>query len=113
MHHLFNVVTNQKNIPDAVLIRAIKPFEGIDEIIRRRKLKQNVPLHAICPGPGTVSQALGIRTSHNGENLVGNKIWIEDRGIKITEKNIIKNPRIGVDYAGSDALLPYRFTINV
>lgn len=113
MHHLFNVVTNQKDVPHAVLIRAVKPFEGIDKIICRRKLKQDAPLHKICAGPGMVSQGLGIRTAHTGENLLGNKIWIEERGIKIPETDIIISPRIGVDYAGADALLPYRFTTTV
>lgn len=107
MHHLFNVVTNEKNIPHAVLIRAVKPFTGTKIILKRRKGNE------FCPGPGTVSQALGIRTYHTGESLLGNKIWIEDRKIKILKSDITKNPRIGVDYAGADALLPYRFTAKI
>lgn len=112
MYHLFNVVTNKKDIPDAVLIRAIKPFEGIKKIMQRRGMNEK-KLEKICNGPGKVSQALGIKVSHTGENLLGNKIWIEDRGIKIPKNHIIKSPRIGVEYAGNDALLPYRFTIKI
>ena len=111
IHHLFNVVTNQKDIPHAVLVRAIKPLEGIETILKRRKKKMLNP--AICGGPGTVSQGLGIKTAHTGISLIGKTIWIEDQGIKTKEKDIIKNPRIGVDYAGADALLPYRFTIDL
>jgi DNA-3-methyladenine glycosylase len=111
IHHLFNVVTNRKNIPHAVLIRAIGPFIGTEVILKRRgKVKLN---EKICSGPGTVSEGLGIKVSHAGTDLRGSVIWIEDKGIKIQERKIIKNPRIGVDYAGADALLPYRFTIEI
>src|ERR1035437_3052803 len=105
IHHLFNVVTNAENIPHAVLIRAIQPCKGVVTILRRRnKMKL---YDKICNGPGTVSQALGITTSHTLQDLLGKSIWIEDQGIKVLEKDIIKNPRIGVDYAGADSLLPY------
>ena len=111
IHHLFNVVTNQKDIPHAVLIRAIKPFDGTRLILKRRK--KEVLDSRICGGPGIVAQGLGIRTSHTGETLLGNKIWIEERGIKISNQDITKSPRIGVDYAGADALLPYRFVAKL
>ena len=110
IHHLFNVVTNQKDIPHAVLIRALKPIEGMHVILKRRKQKEIS--NKLSSGPGTLSQALGIQTSHSGENLLGNKIWIEDRGINFPDIEIIKSPRIGVDYAGADALLPYRFYVK-
>ena len=111
IHHLFNVVTNAENIPHAVLIRAIQPCKGVAAILRRRNKKKLDD--KICNGPGTVSQALGITTSHTLKDLLGKSIWIEDQGIKVLEKDIIKNPRIGVDYAGADALLPYRFTVKI
>ena len=107
IHHLFNVVTNKKDIPHAVLIRAVSPEKGIETILKRRK--QNRLHRKIAVGPGTVSQALGIHTGHSGENLLGSKIWIEDRGITMKEKEVIAGKRVGVDYAGKDALLPYRF----
>ncbi len=111
IHHLFNVVTNVKDTPHAVLIRAIKPLEGIDLILKRRKV---LKIHSkITSGPGTVSQALGILTKHNGLDLTGNQIWIEDKGVKILKNEIISSPRIGVDYAGEDAKLPYRFNVNL
>ena len=50
---------------------------------------------------------------HNGLLLQENTIWIEDAGIKIVPKDIITTPRIGVDYAGEDALLPYRFVVSL
>lgn len=110
IHHLFNVVTNKKNEPHAILIRAIKPTEGIDIILKRRNQKR-ISANT-SGGPGTVSQSLGIMTLHTGTDLTGNKIWIEDHGIKIRKNQIVSAPRIGVDYAGKDALLPYRFTLS-
>ena len=122
IHHLFNVVTNYKNVPHAVLIRAIKPVEGLKTILLRRNLSaegdivsfvQNDKKNKIAGGPGTVSQALGIKTEHSGSDLTGNKIWIEDKGIKILKKDILSGPRVGVDYAEEDAKLPYRFIIKL
>jgi len=111
MHHLFNVVTNEKNIPHAVLIRAVKPLKGTETILVRRNQKE---MNAkICCGPGTVAQGLGIKTSHTGTDLLGKNIWIEDLKIKIQKQHIIKSPRIGVSYAGADALLPYRFISEI
>jgi DNA-3-methyladenine glycosylase len=107
IHSLFNVVTNQKDIPNAVLIRAIKPVEGIPLMLKRRnKFSADKSLAA---GPGTLSQALGIHYLHSGTSLSGKNIWIEDRKIIPAPGSILVTPRIGVDYAGEDAKLPYRF----
>ncbi|HET6991451.1 MAG TPA: DNA-3-methyladenine glycosylase [Bacteroidia bacterium] len=110
IHHLFNIVTNKKGIPHAILIRAIQPDEGIEIMMKRRK--KNKIDKTFSGGPGTVSQALGIHVRHSGKNLLDQEIWVEETGIKIPEKEIIAGPRIGVDYAGEDAKLPYRFLIN-
>ncbi|MDF2455185.1 MAG: DNA-3-methyladenine glycosylase [Cytophagaceae bacterium] len=106
IHHLFNIVTHAKDIPHAILIRAIYPTVGIEEIVQRRgvKLSKN-----FCVGPGKVSQALGINLLHNNLSLTGKEIWLQDDGIKINPNDIHVGPRIGVDYAGEDAKLPYRF----
>ncbi|MBK9731394.1 MAG: DNA-3-methyladenine glycosylase [Chitinophagaceae bacterium] len=110
IHHLFNVVTNQLNIPHAILIRAIEPVEGIATMMeRRKKLKLDFTLTA---GPGAVSQALGISTAYTGSSLLSRSIWLEDRGIKIAPRKIIAGPRIGVEYAGEDSMRPYRFYIT-
>mgnify|MGYP001221128934 FL=1 len=110
IHHLFNIVTHQKDIPHAILIRAIEPMEGIEHMLKRRnKAKADFSL---TRGPGSLSQALGIRTVHSGILLQTSGIIIaEDEGTR--KKGIIEvSTRIGVDYAGSDALLPYRFSLK-
>ena len=108
VHSLFNIVTNKKEIPHAVLIRGILPVEGLD-IMKIRTMRPVLEKGA-GSGPGKVSKLLGIHYSHTGTDLLGDKIWLEDRGI-ITGNDIIAGTRIGVGYAGEDALLPYRFRI--
>ncbi|MFI5334625.1 MAG: DNA-3-methyladenine glycosylase, partial [Chlamydiales bacterium] len=61
---------------------------------------------------GTVTQALGITRAYYGLSLSSSKIWVEDRAIKIPAKKIEITPRIGVDYAQEDALLPWRFLLS-
>lgn len=111
IHSLFNVVTNKNGIPHAVLIRGIKPIEGIETILKRRgknKIDKN-----ICMGPGKLSQALGIKTEYSGISLCENTIWIEDSDLSINENDISLGKRIGVDYAKEDADLLYRFTLKI
>jgi DNA-3-methyladenine glycosylase len=55
---------------------------------------------------------LGIHYSHSGLSLEGDKIWLEDRGLKIVPEEILAGPRVGVDYAGEDAKRPNRFRIT-
>ncbi len=110
IHHLFNVVTNAKDIPHAILIRALEPADGIDIMLKRRKFKTVKP--PLTTGPGSLSQALGIHTNMSGENLLGSKIWIEDRGIALAKHEIVESKRVGVKYSGVDAHRLYRFMIK-
>lgn len=110
IHSLFNVVTGPKDFASAVLIRAIEPKEGIDVILKRRKAKKLES--KISAGPGALTQALGITLKHDRLDLCGEKIWIEDRGIKIRKTNILESPRVGVHYAGEDAKLNWRFRVK-
>lgn len=109
IHRLFNIVTNAADIPHAILVRAIYPGIGIEEILRRRGVK---PSPTLCIGPGKVSQALGIDLMHNNLSLNGKVIWIQDDHVNINPKDIQVGPRIGVDYAAEDAKLPYRFWVG-
>ncbi len=109
IHHLFNVVTHEEGTPHAVLIRAIEPVDGLDIMLQRRKMSKLTP--ALTAGPGALSQALGINTAMTGLSLFGNSVYIEERPV-IPDTNIVAATRIGVNYAGDDALLPYRFYIK-
>jgi len=110
IHHLFNVVTNKKDIPHAILIRALEPVKGID-IMLERTGKEKLD-HTLTRGPGNVSKAMGIFTRHTGESLLGKTMFIAEDDFVLSEKDIAASPRIGVDYAGEDAKLPYRFFIK-
>ncbi len=110
IHHLFNVVTNAKDVPHAILIRAIEPLRGIDAMLMRTHKKK--PDFTLTRGPGNVSKALGITTMHSGSDLRQRNIWIADDGYILPESQIVASPRIGVDYAAEDSLLPYRFYVR-
>jgi DNA-3-methyladenine glycosylase len=66
----------------------------------------------LTKGPGNVSKALGLSRHHSGEDLSGGMVFIGDDGFRFSKKDIIASPRIGVDYAGEDAKLPYRFFVK-
>ena len=109
MHHLFNVVTNKQNIPDAVLIRAVEPLQGIDIMLQRTgKIKLD---NTLTKGPGNVGKAMGISKDHSGIHLSGNKIFIGEDDWEI-DNTIGESKRIGVESAGLAALYPYRFFIK-
>lgn len=110
IHHLFNIVTNKAGVPNAVLVRAVEPVTGIaDMLLRTGKHKLD---YTLTRGPGNVSKALGINTLHTGTNLLGEEIYLLDDVKLYFEGEIAASPRIGVDYAGEDALLPYRFYVK-
>ncbi|RYE23279.1 MAG: DNA-3-methyladenine glycosylase [Sphingobacteriales bacterium] len=110
IHHLFNVVTNKKDTPHAVLIRGVEPVDGIADMLLRRGKEKMQP--SLTAGPGALSVALGIRTGHTGLSLAGNTIWLEDKGVKVAKKDIVTGTRVGVAYAAEDAMLPYRFSVR-
>ncbi len=110
MYHLFNIVTNAEGVPDAVLIRAVEPAEGVEIMLKRRKIKKID--YKLTAGPGRLTRALGITVAHTGVPLNEAPIWLEDRRVAVRDDDITAGPRIGVDYAGSHAELPWRFWIR-
>jgi len=111
IHHLFNVVTNVEGVPHAVLIRAGTPLEGVDVMLARRQ-KAAIDKQ-LLGGPGSLAKAMGITTALTGRDLQGDGIWIEDHEISVAPQAISASPRVGVDYAGEDAKLPYRFRAKI
>lgn len=110
IHHLFNVVTNDRGTPHAVLVRGIEPVEGVEIMMHR--MSKNVFNQSVGRGPGNVAKALGINTAHTGLSLLGDEIFITENEEKMPEPDIVESARIGVDYAAEDALLPYRFYLK-
>jgi len=110
MYPLFNIVTNEENIPHAILIRAIQPTHGIATMLRRRR-KTKLD-RSVAGGPGVLCLALGIGLIHNGENLSNGRIWLEKRNSDLEPGQIKASHRIGVEYAGAHARRPWRFRIK-
>ena len=102
MHICTNVVANAENVPEAVLIRALEPIDGV-ELMRTRRGKKN--LRELCSGPGKLSKALGITKNFYGADLCGDEIFIEDG----ENLRVETTKRINVDYAGAAANFLWRF----
>lgn len=109
MYHCVNIVTEKKDFPSAVLLRAVEPAEGIAVMEKRRKTKKET---ALCSGPGKLCQAFGITRKMNGETISGAAIWIEDRGMKVGADDVVRTTRVAVDYAGPCKEYPWRFYIK-
>ncbi|MFH0969745.1 MAG: DNA-3-methyladenine glycosylase [Patescibacteria group bacterium] len=99
-YYCLNIVTETKDYPSAVLIRALEPLDGIKEIKKNRKTDNVANLTS---GPGKLCQALKIDKSFNATSAIAknSKLYIEDKSIKISPRSIAKAKRIGVDYAGA------------
>lgn len=110
MHQMLNIVTNKKDVPDAILIRAIQPLHGIETMIERTG-KRNSD-YSITRGPGNVGKALGIAKHQSGISVLEKEIYVMDDGFKLSNDEIGLSKRIGVESAGADALLPYRFYVR-
>ena len=110
MHQMMNIVTNKKEIPDAVLIRALEPLEGIDIMLQRTG--KSFLDYTLTRGPGNVGKALGIFKHHSGSFLLDNEIYLLNDNYMITNEAIGISRRIGVEGAGEHSLLPYRFYVK-
>ena len=108
MYYQFNVVTGAAETPHAVLIRAVEPVEGI-ELIRKRRHSQ--PDHHLTNGPGKLCIALDIDRRLDGDDLLGNKVWLEEDA-KVPRSRILSGPRVGIDYAAEWKDKPWRYWIK-
>jgi len=109
MHYLLNVVTEEEENPCAILIRAIVPLDGIEQMRRYRGRSGKY----LTDGPAKLCQALAIDKSLNGWDLTaGKKLWVEDRPV-VPRRYIKRGPRIGIDYAKpADRQAARRFWID-
>ncbi|MDR2528566.1 MAG: DNA-3-methyladenine glycosylase [Synergistaceae bacterium] len=112
MYDCFNVVANAEGEPEAVLIRAVEPREGVDTMRRRRGAAD---VKKLCGGPGRLCMALDITRRHYGADLCatdgGDALFITE-GETVPDSRVLATPRINVNYAGEAALYPYRFVIK-
>jgi len=108
MYYQFNVVTNEAEVPHAVLVRALEPLEGLDLMRRRRG---GGPVRNLTSGPGKLCIALGIDRRLDGADLRGDRIWLE-AGRRVAPAAIAAGPRVGIDYAREWAARPWRFWLR-
>jgi DNA-3-methyladenine glycosylase len=106
-HHMLNIVTEQKDFPAAVLIRAVEPMDGIALMKKRRGTEEP---RQFASGPGKLCEAFAIDRMLNGADLCGSVLYIRDDGDAMP--GIRARPRIGVDYAGTWKHKPWRFLIK-
>jgi DNA-3-methyladenine glycosylase len=112
MYFQLNVVTHTIDAPHVVLIRALAPVDGIEIMRARRNVKgKTMPDKNLTSGPGKLTIAMGIDRGFNGEDLLGERMWLEE-GKKFSAKEIAVGRRIGIDYAGEDAEKPWRFWVK-
>jgi len=109
MHYMLNLVTEEEGNPCAVLVRALLPVSGLDEMQARRKKHGK----ELTNGPAKLCQALAIDKSLNGWDLTrGERLWVESH-MRVTDRDILSTPRIGIDYAREeDRKAPWRFLLR-
>ena len=94
IHNLFNVVAESAGSPAAILIRALDPLDGIDAM-RRRRGTSATSVHDLCRGPGNLTTAMGITLGDNRVDLTGDRLFVEDRGLRVGP--IAWGRRIGIN----------------
>jgi DNA-3-methyladenine glycosylase len=112
LHFCVNISTNQTDVGEAVLIRALEPTEGL-ELMEERRLKQSklgqMKPKDLCSGPGKLVQAMGIHKVMNNWHILDSDLKIIAPEVTIMENEIITTTRIGITQ-GAD--LPYRFYVK-
>ena len=108
MYYQFNVVTNVLDIPHAILVRAVEPVEGLEIMRARRGAHKD---RNLTSGPGKLCIAMGIDRGLDTEDLVGERVWLEEYE-KVPRSKIASGPRVGIDYAQEWIEKPWRFWIK-
>lgn len=115
MYHCFNMVTGPQGVPQAVLIRALEPVEGLDMIAYNRYQKPYGELNkkqitGLTSGPGKLCRAFLIDKELNGEDLCGSRLYVEEGETK--GLSIVESRRVGIDYAEEARDFLWRFYIE-
>jgi DNA-3-methyladenine glycosylase len=107
MYYCLNVVTQESDLPEAVLIRAAQPVRGVELMAKNRpKARREFDL---LNGPGKLCQAMSIDRRLDREPLDGKTLFITPAELQIAVDDIAVTPRVGVDYAGDATHWPLRF----
>ncbi len=114
MYHCLNIVCQKKQVPEAVLIRGVRPEIGTGCMIARREKqrKSQVPRDEIASGPGNLCTALAIDRSVDQTNVLSGSPVTVEKGPSVPEDRIVKGPRVGVEYADMAGDWPLRFQMR-
>ncbi len=110
IHDMLNIVTGSQGTSHAALIRAIEPIEGLDIMRFRRNLFVNDK--RLCRGPGALTKAMGLNKLHNGTDLQGDVIWIEDKEFNYPDDQVVASARVGMNFDGLYKTIPWRFYVK-
>ncbi len=103
IHACLNAVCEPAGVGAAVLIRALEPVSGLEEMRTRRGVER---VEDLCSGPGKLTQALGIELADNGVDLAKGPVFISERPVGWEHPEVSADVRIGITKA---AELPWRF----
>lgn len=110
MHHCLNIVTDREGYPAAILIRALEPVEGIEEMRARRG---NRPLTQLTSGPARLCQALAIDRRLDGADMCAPEAHLfVERGTPVPDESVATSPRVGVRGDEVALTVPWRFYIH-
>ncbi|WP_046179376.1 DNA-3-methyladenine glycosylase [Domibacillus tundrae] len=104
-HCLVNVVSGEAGVPEAILIRAVEPCDGIDLMIERRG---SMTMKNLTSGPGKLTKALGIHMTDYGRRFDEPPIYIAPG---FAPEKIVTGPRIGIPNSGEAKNYPWRFWV--
>lgn len=107
-HCLVNVVSGEAENPEAILIRALEPYEGTDLMMKRRPVSR---LRQLTSGPGKLTQAMRITMDDYGRRFTSPPLYIA-KGTATTLSDISQGKRIGIGGAGEAKDYPYRFWLT-
>jgi DNA-3-methyladenine glycosylase len=108
IHALLNAVCEPEGVGAAVLIRALQPLHGLEQMRLRRGLASGAPARELCSGPGKLTQALGVQLSDNGSDLRTGPVTIGGRPRAWRDPTIVVGRRVGITKAPE---LPWRFAV--
>lgn len=115
-NNCMNKITAEIDVPEGVLIRALEPVEGLEEMVQNRygksleELKKSEIIN-LTNGPGKLCKALNITRKNNGDDLLGDEVYILDPALN-EEFEITTGPRINIGYAEEAVHFPWRFYIK-
>ena len=102
VHWCLNLVCGEEGVAAAVLVRALEPLAGLDEMRARRGLDEP---RLLCSGPGRLCQALGVTRAHDGLPLDSSPFRLVPRTMPV---EVVRGPRIGISKATD---LPWRYAL--